>query len=90
MLVSEYVTSGPLRVKTVHHVWILLVTKANVAIIIYTMKRCMPEKRSHAAHILYALLVSHTITVHGIRNDDQSFSPVTPLVTSVVPNPLKC
>ena len=61
--------------KTVHHVWILLVTKANVSI----MKRCMPKKRSHTAHTLYALLVSHTMTVQGIRNDDQSLSPVTPL-----------
>ena len=40
-------------IKTVHHVWILLVTKVNVAI----MKRCTPEKRSHTAHTLYALLV---------------------------------
>ena len=60
-------------INTVHHIWILL---ANVAI----MKRCMPEKRSHTTHKLYALLVSHTITVQGIRNDDQSLSPVTPPV----------
>ena len=71
--------------KTVHHVWILLVTKANVAI----TKRCMPETHSHTAHTLYALLVSHTITVQGIRNDDQSLSPVTPLVP-LLSNPLKC
>ena len=38
------------------------------------------RERSHTAHPLYALLVSHTITVQGIRNDDQSLSPVTPLV----------
>ena len=28
--------------------------------------------------------------MRGIRNDDQSLSPVTPLAFSVVPNPLKC
>ena len=39
-------------VKTVDHV---LVTKANVSI----MKRCMPEKCSHTAHPLYALLLTH-------------------------------
>ena len=38
----------------------------------------MPEKRSHTAHIPYAPLVH---TVQGIWNDDQSLSPVTPLVS---------
>ena len=43
----------------------------------------MPEKHSHTAHTPYnyALLVSHTVTVQGIRNDDPSLSPVTPLVS---------
>ena len=35
----------------------------------------------HNNYYNYALLVSHTITVQGIRNDDESLSPVTPLVS---------
>ena len=32
-------------------------------------------------HTYHVLLVTHIITVQGIRNDDQSLSPVTPLVS---------
>ena len=40
------------------------------------------ETQSHSTHPYnYTLLVSHTITMQGIRNDDQSLSPVTPLVS---------
>ena len=43
------------------------------------------ETQSHSTHTIYNYVytvgISHTITVHGIRNDDQSLSPVTPLVS---------
>ena len=41
----------------------------------------MPEKISDIQHTHYALLVYTTTAVQGIRNDDQSLSPVTPLVS---------
>ena len=61
------------------------------------MKGCIPEKHSRTEYCTnIRCLHHHTITVQGIRNDDQSLSPVTPvtslvsLLFSVVPNPLKC
>ena len=46
------------------------------------------ETQSHSihTHYNYVQLVSHTITVQGIRNDDQSLSPVTPLVSLLFPS----
>ena len=66
-------------------------SKCGYIIIMKRMYARETQSHSDTAHPLYVLLVSHTITVQGIRNDDQSLSPVTPLAYfSVVPNPLKC
>ena len=58
------------------------------AFLVAIMKRCMPEntvtQHTHYMHCWYH---------QGIRNDDQSLSPLTPPVSftfSVVLNPLKC
>ena len=50
------------------------------------MKRCKDkETKSDRILLQYTLLVSPH---HKCGNDDQSFSPVIPLVFSGVPNPL--
>ena len=50
---------------------------------IIIMKRHIPEKHSHIGYCRTDTRCwhHHTITVQGIRNDDLSLSPVTPLVS---------
>ena len=44
----------------------------------------------HVLYITRSIIIPFLRKVQGIKNDDQSLSPVTPLTFSVVPNPLKC
>ena len=81
LLAQSYMSSVIILtvIKTVHHLWILLITQNKCS---YHDKMYARETQSHSTHPYnYALMVSHTITVQGIRNDDQSLSPVTPLVS---------
>ena len=67
------------------HIWSVTKTVCHDLILLFTkVKRHMLEKHSHIGYCRTDTRCwhHHTITVQGIiRNDDQSLSPVTPLVS---------